>query len=123
MTPPDLAPRTVVLGHSRDTPSRATITEFAERWQELGGIVLDTVDWPEEAASWLRQARRFTAGAPDAWAVAARPAGWAGMRRRLRLSTDWDPDRTFLLGDAEGPRCLRVTGGFLQQISARRPSR
>ncbi|WP_250906277.1 Ada metal-binding domain-containing protein [Nonomuraea sp. NEAU-A123] len=63
-----------------------------DTWQ---GTVLAVVDWPEEAASWLRQARRFAAGPPDAWVVAGAPLGWARMSERLRQSTDWDPGRTF----------------------------
>ncbi|MFG1957752.1 hypothetical protein [Nonomuraea sp. NPDC049028] len=68
-------------------------TVLADRAWE--GIVLGVVDWPEEAASWLRQARRFVAGPPDAWVVAGAPLGWARMSERLRQSTDWDPGRTF----------------------------
>ncbi|MFF7453348.1 hypothetical protein [Kitasatospora sp. NPDC008115] len=91
-----LLPRsaTVVIGHGRDEASTAAARAFAARWQAGVGSVLDVVDWPEQAASWLRQARRFTAPAPDAWVVAGGPRGWAGMSRRLRRSTDWDPART-----------------------------
>ncbi|HUR05017.1 MAG TPA: Ada metal-binding domain-containing protein [Nonomuraea sp.] len=100
---------TVVIGHGRDAGPSAEA--FANAWksgawkgaQEGGlwdgdtwqGTVLAVVDWPEEAASWLRQARRFAAGPPDAWVVAGAPLGWARMSERLRQSTDWDPARTF----------------------------
>ncbi|MFF2353241.1 hypothetical protein ACFVVL_26060 [Kitasatospora sp. NPDC058115] len=84
----------VVIGHGRDPASVAAAGAFAARREASGGTVAAVVDWPEEAASWLRQARRFAAPAPDAWVVAAGPRGWAGMSRRLRLSTDWDPSRT-----------------------------
>ncbi|MEV6860425.1 hypothetical protein AB0M44_05390 [Streptosporangium subroseum] len=87
-------PLTVVIGSSRDTVSRETAKRLDAAWRERGGTVLDVLDWPEEAASWLRQARRFTAQAPDAWIVTGRPAGWVQMGRRLTLSTDWDPART-----------------------------
>lgn len=82
--------RSVVVGHGRDAASLAAA--FVAAWD---GDVLSVVDWPERAASWLRQARRFTAQRPDAWVVAGAPAGWAGMAGRLRLSTSWDPTRTF----------------------------
>ncbi|WP_263654711.1 Ada metal-binding domain-containing protein [Nonomuraea aurantiaca] len=100
----------VVIGHGRDAARSAKA--FADAWEsgpqagspwESGaqmdspweGTVLATVDWPEEAASWLRQARRFVTGPPDAWVVAGAPLGWARMSERLRQSTDWDPARTF----------------------------
>ncbi|WP_246609098.1 Ada metal-binding domain-containing protein [Nonomuraea rhizosphaerae] len=84
---------TVVVGHGRD--AAPTARAFAEAWEGDGRTVLAMVDWPEEAASWLRQARRFAAGDPDAWVVAGAPAGWARMGERLRLSTGWDPGRTY----------------------------
>lgn len=82
--------RTVVIGHGRDGGPAAEA--FARAW---AGTVLAVVGWPEQAASWLRQARRFTAGEPDAWVVAGAPHGWAGMSERLRRSTEWDPARTY----------------------------
>ncbi|MEU7853436.1 Ada metal-binding domain-containing protein [Nonomuraea sp. NPDC049141] len=105
---------TVVIGHGRDAGPSAEA--FANAWESgarkdaqdggrwEGGVwdgdmwqgtVLAIVDWPEEAASWLRQARRFAAGPPDAWVVAGAPLGWARMSERLHQSTDWDPGRTF----------------------------
>ncbi|MEU4226953.1 Ada metal-binding domain-containing protein [Nonomuraea sp. NPDC026600] len=101
---------TVVIGHGRDAGPSAEA--FADAWENgawKGGLaegavwegdtwqgtVLAVVGWPEEAASWLRQARRFAAGPPDAWVVAGAPLGWARMSERLRQSTDWDPGRTF----------------------------
>ncbi|MDI5979819.1 hypothetical protein [Amycolatopsis magusensis] len=85
---------TVTIGCSRDAGCRALAEVAAADWTGRGGVVLSIVDWPEAAASWLRQARRFVEGGPDAWLVLARPPGWAGMRHRLLLSTDWDPART-----------------------------
>ncbi len=98
-------PRTIVIGHGRDA---APVAEaFARAWP---GIVLDVVSWPEEAASWLRQARRFTAGEPDAWVVAGAPRGWAGMSERLRRSTGWDPARTYGFAATAGAVALAPPG-------------
>jgi hypothetical protein len=85
--------RHVVLGTAADPASRAGGARIASAW---GGLVLATVTWPETAASWLRQARRFAAPEPDVWVVCATPAGWTGMARRLLLSTSWSPHRTVL---------------------------
>ena len=56
--------------------------------------MLDVVTWPEQAASWLRQATRFAAADPDLWVMAGAPVGWAQMTRRLLWSTSWEPGRT-----------------------------
>jgi CelD/BcsL family acetyltransferase involved in cellulose biosynthesis len=85
--------RHVVIGTAADPASRAAGARIASAW---GGLVLATVTWPETAASWLRQARRFAAPDPDVWVVSATPAGWAGMARRLSMSTSWSPHRTIL---------------------------
>ncbi|MFF0308201.1 hypothetical protein ACFYSC_12270 [Streptosporangium sp. NPDC004379] len=97
--------RTVTVGHSRDAVSTAAAAAFADAWD---GEILAVVDWPEEAASWLRPARRFTEGAPDAWVVAGIPLGWAQMSRRLRHSTGWRPERTF--GFASVTRSASLAG-------------
>ena len=95
--------RHVVIGTAADPASREGGARIASAW---GGLVLATVTWPETAASWLRQARRFATPEPDVWVVSATPAGWriamavrpgtseAGMARRLRMSTSWSPHRT-----------------------------
>ena len=88
----------ITIGGGRTPSARAGAEAMARRWQTMGGHVLDVVDWPEDAASWLRQARRFTRETPDAWVVTGPAAGWERMSRRLRLSTDWDPARTFVAG-------------------------
>lgn len=98
-------PPAVVVGHGRDGAHLAEA--FVAAWE---GTVLDVVSWPEEAASWLRQARRFTAGAPDAWVVAGAPRGWAGMSERLRRSTDWDPARTYGFASTAGAVALTPPG-------------
>jgi len=98
MTSPELETLLSLLAGARhivigtDFTSRTDADRIAAVW---GGLVLATVTWPETAASWLRQARRFAAPEPDAWVVSATPASWAGMARRLQLSTAWSPHRTF----------------------------
>ncbi|MEC3978505.1 hypothetical protein [Amycolatopsis sp. H20-H5] len=88
--------RAITLGHPRDDASVADLArEVARRWEAAGGVVLDVVDWPERAASWLRQARRFTAGGPDAWVVCGGGPGWDGLRGRL--PPGWAPERTYFL--------------------------
>ena len=90
--------RHIVLGTSADAVSRANGERIAESW---GGLVLATVTWPETAASWLRQARRFAAPEPDVWVVSATLTGWAGMARRLAASTSWSPHRTVVTAALE----------------------
>jgi hypothetical protein len=51
--------RTVTIGHGRSAAAAGAAAAFARRFQDQGRIVLDVVTWPEEAASWLRQAIRF----------------------------------------------------------------
>lgn len=117
-----LRPRaeSIVIGSSRDMASRETAGAIARAWTEHDGEVLDTVDWPEEAASWLRQARRFTAHAPDAWVVVGQVPGWVQMGRRLLASTGWEPARTIAtssladtaLAAFEGLRGAHTDGGI-----------
>ncbi|MFC0861732.1 hypothetical protein ACFHYQ_05420 [Sphaerimonospora cavernae] len=110
LTAPRSRIETVTVGHSRDDASRATVDAFTEAWQAVGRTVLAVVDWPEEAASWLRAAQRFTRGTPDAWVVAAAPLGWVQMSRRLRHSTGWDPNRTFGFASLAEP-CITALAG------------
>lgn len=103
--------RTVSVGHSRDGASRAAALAFAGAWSAVAGrSVLAVADWPENAASWLRPARRLAAAAPDAWVIAAAGPGWAQMARRLAHSTDWDPRRTFGFASLGCPRIAALAG-------------
>src|SRR5262249_13778584 len=88
------AARTVAIGHGRSAAAAGAAAAFARRWEDQGRIVLDVVPWPEEAASWLRQASRFAAADPDLWVMTGPPGGWAQMTRRLLWSTPWEPGRT-----------------------------
>jgi hypothetical protein len=89
--------RTISIGHGRDPVALAAATAFARAFQQAGGEVLDLVDWPAQAASWLKAARRLTAGGPDAWVVVPPAPGWSRVRDRLRDTATWDPTRTYLL--------------------------
>ncbi|WP_431032164.1 hypothetical protein ACQYWQ_02190 [Streptomyces sp. P6-2-1] len=100
----------VALGHGRDAASRRAATAFAEAWQRRGGYLSAVVDWPEDAASWLRQARRLTEPEPDAWVVAAPPLGWSRLSRRLRRSTGWEARRTFGFASLGDSRAVTLAG-------------
>jgi hypothetical protein len=89
---------TVVLGHGQSAPAHAAAVDFVQAWTVSGGQILDVVTWPEQAASWLRQANRFTAREPDLWVMAGGPVGWAQMTRLLLWSTAWTPSKTLTLG-------------------------
>ncbi|MFE7354977.1 hypothetical protein ACFU8Q_17705 [Streptomyces sp. NPDC057543] len=111
LTAPRSRIRSVAVGHGRDADSRTTAQAFVRAWQSLPRDVLAVVDWPEDAASWLRPARRLTAQAPDAWVLAGAPLGVAQLVRRLRHSTDWDPARTFGFASLATPRLVELAGG------------
>lgn len=104
------APRMVSVGHGRDAASCAAARAFAEAWEARGRDVLAVVDWPEDAASWLRAATRLTAGTPDAWVLAGAPVGVGRLVRRLRQSTDWDPARTYGFAGLATTRLVRLAG-------------
>jgi hypothetical protein len=110
LTRPRHGPRTVAVGHSRDAVCRAAAHAFTAAWEEAGGTVVATVDWPESAASWLRPAGRLTAGAPDAWVFAATVTGFAQLARRLRHSTDWDPRRSHAFAALADPHLPALAG-------------
>lgn len=86
--------RTIAIGTGRSLAAIRSAAGFTSRWEAAGGTVLCAVTWPEAAASWLRQARRFAAADPDLWIMAGPAAGWAQMTRRLLWSTPWQPGRT-----------------------------
>lgn len=102
--------RAISVGHARDNASRSAADAIIRAWEDYGGDVLGVVDWPEDAASWLRQATQLVAGAPDAWVVAASPLGWAQMGRRLRHFTDWDPERTIAFSSLADVQLIEMAG-------------
>ncbi|MCF2527702.1 hypothetical protein [Yinghuangia soli] len=108
---PQVGAADIAVGHSRDAVSAAAAHALVEAWQAgAGRMVSAVVDWPEEAASWLRPARRFAAPGPDAWVVAAAGRGWAQLSRRLRRDTGWEPGRTFGFAAAADPRTVALAG-------------
>lgn len=86
--------RSIAIGRGRSAAASRAAAAFAGRWEASGRTVLDLVTWPEQAASWLRQATRLAAADPDLWIMAGPPGGWAQMTRRLLRSTPWEPGRT-----------------------------
>jgi hypothetical protein len=101
---------TISVGHARDDASRSAANAIIRAWTVHGGDVLGLVDWPEDAASWLRQATRLAVGALDAWVVAGSPLAWAQMGRRLRCSTDWDPERTIAFSSLADIQLIELAG-------------
>jgi Periplasmic binding protein len=102
--------RRVAIGRGRSTVAAGAAALFARRWEAGGGTVLDHVTWPEEAASWLRQATRFAAADPDLWVMAGAPRGWAQMTRRLLWSTPWQPGRTIAFAALGTERAIELVG-------------
>jgi hypothetical protein len=100
--------RSVIIGHGADAESTAAAREFAECWILHGGIILDTVRWPDRGASWLGHARIFTAVEPDLWIMGGAPAGLAQMIRRLVWSTNWKPSRTIGFASATSTTMLQL---------------
>jgi hypothetical protein len=103
-------PHSVVIGCARDSRSQAAAHAWVQAWESTGRIVVDVVDWPESAASWLRPAKRLVAGAPDCWVVTGSVQGWAQTSRRLRHSTNWSPCRTYGFAAVGVPELVELAG-------------
>jgi hypothetical protein len=102
--------RSVAIGRGRSAAAAAAVTAFARRREASGATVITVVTWPEETASWLRQATRFAAADPDLWIMAAAPRGWAQMTRRLLWSTPWQPGRTLAFAALGTQRAIGLVG-------------
>ncbi|MEV7150006.1 hypothetical protein AB0O05_26345 [Streptomyces sp. NPDC093084] len=102
--------RTLVIGSGRTPHALATARRIDSTWTRAGGITLATVTWPETAASWLRQATRFVAAAPDLWVMTGPATGWAQMTRRLLWSTPWPPTHTLATAALAAPHTLTLVG-------------
>lgn len=69
------------------------------------------VSWPEEAASWLRQAHQLVTPGPDLWILGGASVGLAQMVTRLAWSTTWQSHRTLTIGAAATSEAMRLAGG------------
>jgi len=105
---------TIMIGHSRDPASRAAAQAFAGAWaQHHRTATLPTIDWPETAASWQRQAARMTAHRPDAWVIAAAPLGFMQLARRLSSCPGWAPERVVAFASLHDARLPAITGSTI----------
>ena len=102
--------RTVAIGHGRSPAASKAARGFARRWDASARTLLCVVTWPEDAASWLRQATRFAAANPDLWVMAGPQVGWAQMTRRLLWSTAWPPERTIAFAGIGTERTIGLVG-------------
>lgn len=102
--------RAVTLGHGPGEHAADAITRFGSAWTEHGGLIMDVVSWPDDAASWLRHARRLTAPRPDLWIMAGPALGFVQMARRLTVSTTWDPARTLAFSHVAHAAAVRAAG-------------
>ena len=101
---------TIAIGSGRTRDALAAADAIAQAWRARGGRVAGTVTWPETAASWLRQAVRFTALETDLWVMTGPEVGWAQMTRRLLWSTSWQPGRTLATAAIGRPAALALVG-------------
>jgi hypothetical protein len=102
--------RVIAVGRGRSPAATRAARGFARRWEAAGRTVLCVVTWPEEAASWLRQATRFADANPDLWVMAGPAGGWAQMTRRLLWSTAWQPERTIAFSDIGTGKAIGLVG-------------
>ncbi|WP_019930724.1 hypothetical protein [Nocardia sp. BMG111209] len=102
--------RALTLGSGRTPAAIATVDAVAVEWERGGGRIADHVTWPETAASWLRQARRFTTTTPDLWVMTGPRPGWAQMTRRLLWSTPWSAADTIVTSVIADPAALALVG-------------
>lgn len=111
----------VAVGHGRDEQSRRSAEAFTAVWQAGGGQIAAVVDWPPEAASWLRSATRLTGHQVDAWVIADHPHSFAPVASRLAADTDWDPARTVAFASLAGEDLSMRTGADLDGLHGATP--
>lgn len=112
----------IAIGHGRDPASIASARAIADAWTGAGDptrprCVLRIVDWPANAASWLRPAQRLVATCPDAWVIADTPTGFAQLARRLAEQPDWSPARTFAFANLADSNLVALAGPDLSGVS------
>ncbi len=106
----------ISIGHGREPACVQAASALAEAWSTAGDptrppCVLRIVDWPANAASWLRPAQRLVASCPDAWVIADTPTGFAQLARRLAEQPEWSPTRTFAFANLADPDHLVTLAG------------
>ncbi|MFJ8230300.1 hypothetical protein ACIQ9E_10155 [Streptomyces sp. NPDC094448] len=102
--------RSIAVGSGRTPAALAAADAITRAWHTAGGVVAATTTWPETAASWLCQARRFADAPADVWVMTGPEAGWAQVARRLLWSTSWRPDRTLATAAVGRPATLALVG-------------
>ncbi|MEP6464469.1 MAG: hypothetical protein ABJC62_13890 [Frankiaceae bacterium] len=101
--------QTVAIGRGRHPASAAAAQALNAAWLAEDGSVLTIADWSADAASWLRPARRLTAGHPDAWVLADTPASCAQLTGRLSDQPSWTAARTFGFASLASPDLITLT--------------
>lgn len=102
----------IALGSGRDQGSQRSAAKIRRAWHARGGTTVAQVDWPEQAASWLRQARSLTAPDPDMWLLGGPAPGLAQVVRRLARDTLWQPERTLGFGPTTAEAVLLAGYGL-----------
>ncbi|WP_245766941.1 ABC transporter substrate-binding protein [Streptomyces colonosanans] len=102
--------RSIAVGSGRTPAALAAADAITQAWQAAGGVVAATTTWPETAASWLCQARRFADAPADVWVMTGPEVGWAQVARWLLWSTSWRPDRTLATAAIGRPAALALVG-------------
>ncbi|MFE4538762.1 hypothetical protein ACFRKB_27445 [Streptomyces scopuliridis] len=102
--------RSIAVGSGRTPAALAAADAITRAWRAAGGVVVTTTTWPEIAASWLCQARRFADAPADVWVMTGPEVGWAQVARRLLWSTSWRPDRTLATAAIGRPATLALVG-------------
>ncbi|MFB6819355.1 hypothetical protein ACFCV8_32965 [Streptomyces sp. NPDC056347] len=102
--------RSIAVGSGRTPAALAAADAITRAWQAAGGVMATTTTWPETAASWVCQARRFADAPADVWVMTGPEVGWAQVARRLLWSTSWRPDRTLATAAVGRPATLALVG-------------
>jgi hypothetical protein len=94
------------LGHGRNADDRTIAEELANSWKDTqnwvrsdGGFVINHVDWPETAASWLAQAKILSKDNPDAWLLISSSISVLAVLKRLADRKGWLAERTFVVSN------------------------
>lgn len=105
-------PEQRLAGHLNSVlaPAPHTSAAVGSAWTQFGGTIVDTVDWPQRAASWLKPARQLVRTDPDAWVIIDNPAGCAQLVLRLAEHEDRSPIRTYGTASLDSPDLAALTG-------------